>query len=72
MQLVKLQYLVYNVIKQLNLEILFKYAKDLKADALVTGHYVAREQRNGHANMYRAKIKIEIKVISYLAQLKNN
>ena len=34
---------------------LFKYAKDLKADALVTGHYVAREQFNGHANMYRAK-----------------
>ena len=34
---------------------LFKYAKDLKADALVTGHYVDREQRNGHANMYRAK-----------------
>jgi tRNA-uridine 2-sulfurtransferase len=34
---------------------LFKYAKDLKADALVTGHYVAREQTNGHANMYRAK-----------------
>ena len=34
---------------------LFKYAKNLKADALVTGHYVAREQSNGHANMYRAK-----------------
>ena len=34
---------------------LFKFAKDLKADALVTGHYVAREQHNGHANMYRAK-----------------
>ena len=34
---------------------LFKYAKDLKADALVTGHYVARKQNNGHANMYRAK-----------------
>ena len=34
---------------------LFKYAKDLRADALVTGHYVAREQKNGHANMYRAK-----------------
>ena len=34
---------------------LFKYAKDLKADALVTGHYVAREQTNGHASMYRAK-----------------
>ncbi len=34
---------------------LFKYAKDLKADALVTGHYVSRLQANGHANMYRAK-----------------
>ena len=34
---------------------LFKYAKDLKADALITGHYVAREHGNGHANMYRAK-----------------
>jgi tRNA-uridine 2-sulfurtransferase len=34
---------------------LFKYAKDLRADALVTGHYVSRIQKNGHANMYRAK-----------------
>ena len=34
---------------------LFKYAKDLKADALVTGHYVDREHNNGHAYMYRAK-----------------
>ena len=34
---------------------LFKYAKDLKADALVTGHYVDRKKMNGHANMYRAK-----------------
>ncbi len=34
---------------------LFKYAKDLKADALVTGHYVTRIQTNGHASMYRAK-----------------
>ena len=34
---------------------LFKYAKELKADALVTGHYVSRFQVNGHANMYRAK-----------------
>ena len=34
---------------------LFKYAKDLKADALITGHYVSRVQNNGHANMYRAK-----------------
>ncbi|MEC7100148.1 MAG: tRNA 2-thiouridine(34) synthase MnmA [Pseudomonadota bacterium] len=34
---------------------LFKYAKELKADALITGHYVSRVQVNGHANMYRAK-----------------
>jgi len=34
---------------------LFKYAKDLKADALITGHYVSRVQINGHARMYRAK-----------------
>ncbi len=34
---------------------LFKYAKELKADALITGHYVSRFQENGHANMYRAK-----------------
>ena len=34
---------------------LFKYAKELKADALITGHYVTRVQVNGHANMYRAK-----------------
>ncbi len=34
---------------------LFKYAKDLNADALVTGHYVTRIQNNGVASMYRAK-----------------
>ena len=34
---------------------LFKYAKDLKADALITGHYVSRVQAKEHANMYRAK-----------------
>ena len=34
---------------------LFKYAKDLNADALITGHYVSRIQQNTHANMYRAK-----------------
>ncbi len=34
---------------------LFKYAKELRADALITGHYVSRLQRNGHASMYRAK-----------------
>ncbi len=36
---------------------LFKYAKDLNADALVTGHYVSRVQVDGNANMYRAKDK---------------
>ncbi len=34
---------------------LFKYAKDLNADALVTGHYVTRLQTNGKASLYRAK-----------------
>ena len=34
---------------------LFKYAKELKADALVTGHYVSRIKVNSQANMYRAK-----------------
>jgi len=34
---------------------LFKYAKELKADALITGHYVSRVLANGHAHMYRAK-----------------
>jgi len=34
---------------------LFKYAKELNADALITGHYVSRFQNNGKANMYRAK-----------------
>ena len=34
---------------------LFKYAKELRADALITGHYVSRVQVNGQANMYRAK-----------------
>ena len=33
---------------------LFKYAKELNADALVTGHYVSRLQKNGKAIMYRA------------------
>ena len=33
---------------------LYSYAKELKADALVTGHYVSRIQKNGNAEMYRA------------------
>ena len=34
---------------------LFKYAKDLNADTLITGHYVTRVKKNGMATMYRAK-----------------
>ncbi len=36
---------------------LFKYAKEINADALVTGHYVSRIQSNQKASMYRAKDK---------------
>ena len=51
---------------------LFKYAKDLNADALVTGHYVSRIQKNGHANMYRAKDQNRDQSYFYLAHHKNN
>ena len=33
---------------------LYLYAKEMKADALITGHYVNRIQENGKASMYRA------------------
>ena len=33
---------------------LYSYARELKADALITGHYVNRIQKNGKAEMYRA------------------
>ena len=33
---------------------LYSYAREMKADALITGHYVKRIQRNGNAEMYRA------------------
>jgi len=33
---------------------LYAYAKEMKADALITGHYVNRIQKNGDAEMYRA------------------
>ncbi len=33
---------------------LFKYAKDLRADALITGHYVSRKKTYEKAEMYRA------------------
>jgi len=34
---------------------LFKYAKELNADALITGHYVLRLQGSVNSSMYRAK-----------------
>ena len=34
---------------------LYSFAKELKADALVTGHYVKRIENQGRAEMYRAK-----------------
>ena len=36
---------------------LFKFAKELNADALVTGHYVLRHEHNGGGAMYRAEDK---------------
>ena len=36
---------------------LFKFSKELKADALVTGHYVLRNESNGKGTMYRAEDK---------------
>ena len=36
---------------------LYDYAKELKADALVTGHYVLRHEYNGGGTMYRAEDK---------------
>ena len=51
---------------------LLKYAKELKADALITGHYVSRIQKNGHAAMYRAKDINRDQSYFYLAHHKNN
>ena len=36
---------------------LFKFSKELNADALVTGHYVLRHEKNGNGTMYRAEDK---------------
>lgn len=36
---------------------LFKFSKELKADALVTGHYVLRRENNGSGAMYRVEDK---------------
>ena len=38
---------------------LFNYSKELKADVLVTGHYVTRIKNNGQASMYRAKEQLD-------------
>ena len=51
---------------------LFRYAKDLKADALVTGHYVSRVQNSINASMYRAKDLTRDQSYFYLALRKNN
>ncbi len=37
---------------------LFKFSKELKADALVTGHYVLRRDNGGESKMYRAEDKM--------------
>ncbi len=36
---------------------LFKFSKELNADALITGHYVLRHESNGSGAMYRAEDK---------------
>ena len=36
---------------------LFQFSKEMKADALVTGHYVLRREDNGKGSMYRAEDK---------------
>ena len=36
---------------------LFRFSKELKADALITGHYVLRHENNGSGVMYRAEDK---------------
>ena len=36
---------------------LFRFSKELKADALITGHYVLRHENNGSGRMYRAEDK---------------
>ena len=51
---------------------LFEVAKDLKADALITGHYVKSITTNNQTNMYRAIDVNEIKVIFCLILLENN
>ena len=51
---------------------LFKYAKELNADALITGHYVRRLETRGKANMYRAKDSNRDQSYFLFRQHKNN
>ena len=34
---------------------LYSYAQEIKADALITGHYVNRIKKNGNASLHHAK-----------------
>ena len=47
-------------------------AKNLNADALITGHYAIRAGGLNDAKLYKAKDKKRIKAIFYLLQIKNN
>ena len=49
---------------------LFRFSKELRADALVTGHYVTDTTIMDQAECIEQKIKNEIKVIFFLVQLK--
>ena len=49
----KHQFHVYSAIKQLSLPDLFQEAKNLNADALVTGHYVKSITEKNNTEMYQ-------------------
>jgi tRNA-specific 2-thiouridylase len=55
-----------------NLKIYLKYQKNLKADALITGHYVKSITSKNETICIEQLMKIEIKVIFYLIQQENN
>ena len=51
---------------------LFDVAKNLKADAMITGHYVRSLISNDEVNMYRALDENRDQSYFYLTQPKNN
>ena len=51
---------------------LYSYALEMKADALITGHYVNRIKKNGNAEMYRAVDLTRDQSYFLLPQLKNS